>query len=42
VTKTKAQELIDHSNAIHEPEGVVTFDEYVSAQGYPSALKNVH
>ena len=36
------QEVIDHRNAIPEPEGVVAFDEYVATQGYPSPLHNSH
>ena len=42
LTKVTAQELIDHSNAMPEPEGVVAFDEYVAKQGYPIPLKSVH
>jgi len=42
LTKTTTQELIDHRDAIPEPEGVVKFDEYVATQGYPSPLKSVH
>ena len=42
LTKTTAQELIDHRNAIPEPEGVVAFDEYVATQDYPSPLRSVH
>jgi hypothetical protein len=42
LTKVTAQELINHSNAAPEPEGVVAFDEYVATQDYPSPLKIVH
>ncbi len=42
LTKVTAQELIDHSNAIPEPKGLVAFDEYVATQGYPSPMKSVH
>ncbi len=42
LTKTTAQEVIDHSHAIPEPEGVVAFDEYVATQDYPSPLHTCH
>ena len=42
LTKTTAQEVIDHSHAIPEPEGVEAFDEYVATQNYPSPLHTCH
>ena len=42
LTKTTAQEVIDHSHAIPEPEGVEAFDEYVATQNYPSPLHTNH
>ena len=42
MTKTTAQEVIDHSHAIPEPEGVEAFDEYLATQNYPSPLHTCH
>jgi len=42
LTKTTAQEVIDHRNAIPEPEGVVAFDEYVATQDYLLPLNTCH
>jgi hypothetical protein len=42
LTKTTAQEVIDHSHAIPEPEGVEAFDEYLATQNYPSPLHTCH
>ena len=42
LTKTTAQEVIDHSHAIPEPKGVEAFDEYLATQNYPSPLHTCH